>query len=120
MKILLVEDDRKLAMAMSIRLKASGFSYVVSGDAISAVSQAVREKPDLAIIDINLPGGDGFVVAERLLSLGETSHVPFVFITASKQEGLRERARSLGALGFLEKPFDAMKLINLLDEQVMH
>ncbi len=114
MKILLVEDDKKLTMAIGIRLKASGFETTTSTDAISAVSSAVAQKPDLIIIDVNLPGGDGFLVAERLMGLGTTASIPFIFMTASKKSGLREKAMQLGAKGFLEKPFHSTQLFDLI------
>lgn len=115
MDILLVEDDKKLSLALGMRLKAYGHKLTFSPDAVSAVSQAISAQPDLIIIDINLPGGDGFKVAERLKSNVETSSTPFVFITASRQQGLRDRAVQLGASGFLEKPFDSTQLLEVID-----
>ena len=115
MKILLVEDDKKLALAMGIRLKSNGYLVKAAPDAISAMSSAVSFEPDIVVIDINLPGGDGFMVAERLLASQETNAVPFIFMTASKKEGLKQKAMSCGAIGFLEKPFYASQLTDLLD-----
>lgn len=115
MKILLIEDDKKISMALGIRLKSFGYMVSSSPDAISAVSEAVKFQPDLAIIDINLPGGDGFIVAERLQALANTTSVPLIFITASKKNGLRDRATSLGAAGFLEKPFDSAQLLETIE-----
>ena len=116
MKILLVEDNKKLSMAVGIRLKANGFTFATCTDAISAVSKAVSFEPDLVMLDINLPGGDGFLVAERLMQLDVTSNTPFIFITASKKSGLREKAMGMGAVGFLEKPFDSNQLMELIEK----
>lgn len=115
MKILLVEDNEKLSMAVGIRLKANGFTFATCSDAISAVSKAVSFEPDLTMLDINLPGGDGFLVAERLLQIDTMVNTPFIFITASKKAGLREKAMGLGAIGFLEKPFDSAQLMEMIE-----
>tara|TARA_R110002049_G_scaffold21792_18_gene79165 strand:- start:3984 stop:4373 length:390 start_codon:yes stop_codon:yes gene_type:complete len=105
--ILLIEDDRKITMAIGMRLRSMGYEVATAADAVTAIAQARKANPDVIILDINLPGGDGFIVAERLQSLMQTSATPIIFITASKQENLKIRARELGAVAFLEKPFDA-------------
>ena len=67
-KLLLIEDDKDTVRAMAVRLKSQGYDLVVASDAISAISTARKEKPDLIILDLGLPGGDGFVVMQRLRS----------------------------------------------------
>ena len=113
--VLLVEDDRKLTLAVGVRLKAMGYEVVTAMDAISAVGQARKCKPDVVLLDINLPGGDGFLVAQRLQGLMQTSATPIIFITASKQPGLKQRAKEMGAAAFLEKPFDATQLADAIE-----
>src|SRR3970040_1831468 len=68
-KILIVEDDKDVLLGLSIRLKASGYSVVSATDAAWATTVARKEKPDLAIVDLGLPGGNGFLVIERLRSI---------------------------------------------------
>lgn len=114
-KVLLVEDDRKITLAVGVRLKAMGYELATASDAVSAVAQARKFAPDVVLLDINLPGGDGFVVAERLHSLMQTSATPIIFITASKQPGLETRAQAVGATAFLEKPFDATQLADAIE-----
>ena len=116
--VLLVEDDKKITLALGMRLKAMGYQVISAADAVSAVAQARKCEPDVVLLDINLPGGDGFVVAERLQSLLQTSATPLVFITASKESGLKERALKLGAAAFLEKPFDATQLADAIEMAV--
>ncbi len=116
MKILLVEDDKKLTKAIGIRLAANRHTFASSATVDSAVTDAINFQPDLTIIDINLPGGDGFVVAERLKSIKGMAVTPFIFITASKKSGLRETATDLGAIGFLDKPFAASELMELIKD----
>lgn len=113
--VLLVEDDKKITLAIGIRLKSMGYEVASAADAVSAVAQARKCKPDVVLLDINLPGGDGFLVAERLQSLLQTSATPIIFITANKQEGLRKRAMEMGAVAFLEKPFDATQLADAIE-----
>lgn len=114
-KVLIIEDDKSISLALGIRLKAMGYAVEAAADAVSAISQARKAEPDVVLLDIGLPGGDGFLVAERLQQLNQTAVTPIIFITASKQSGLRERAMELGAVRFLEKPFDATELADAIE-----
>ena len=113
--LLLVEDDTKIALALGIRLKAAGYTVITAPDAVHAMDQAVRHAPDIVVLDINLPGGNGFVVAERLRASPKTATLPIVFVTASKTPGLHERARSVGAVALIEKPFSATDLLEAIE-----
>ena len=90
-KVMIVEDDKKIAMALSVRLKSCGYEVEASHDAVVAVSNAKTFKPDLILLDISMPGGDGFSLAERFNNLVDTAGVPIIFVTASKKIGLKER-----------------------------
>lgn len=115
-KILVVEDDKKIATAIAVRLKAEGFKVDIAMDAAMGIACARKMEPDLILLDISMPAGDGFIVAERLRSLAQTMFTPFIFLTASKQPGLRERAREAGAVDFLEKPYEAAELLNAVKD----
>jgi CheY-like chemotaxis protein len=82
----------------------------VAPDALTGVEIAVKDPPDLVLLDISLPAGDGFTVAERIQSLIPRA-TPVIFITASKRPGLRERAKELGAAAFFQKPYEADDLL---------
>ena len=110
-KILIVEDDKKISTALAVRLRATGYEITMAYDAVIAFSTAVKHQPDLVVLDISMPGGGGFTVADRLQNHGATAGVPMIFITASKQEGLREKAMDLGAVGFFEKPYRDDELV---------
>jgi len=110
-KILVVEDDKRIALALTVRLRAAGYDVITAPDAVLAVSMALKHRPDLMVLDILMPGGNGFLVAERIQDLEAMLGVPCIFLTASKQPGLREKARRLGAAGFFEKPYDAGELL---------
>lgn len=117
-KIFIVEDDKKIALAMSVRLKAYGYEVTNAYDAVTAVNAARKCNPDLILLDISMPGGDGFALAERFQNLVDTAGVPIIFITASKKQGLRERAMEMGAAGFFEKPYDSELLLNKVNSLI--
>jgi DNA-binding response OmpR family regulator len=109
-KILVVEDDVKIAAALRIRLETAGYEVVAAGDGFSGLKMTMTHRPDLILLDIMMPVGMGFSVAERLKDLG-LGEIPIVFLTASKRAGLRRTAHQLGAAGFFEKPYDAEELL---------
>ena len=109
-KILVVEDDAKITAALRIRLEAGGYEVVTAGDGFSGLKMTMTHKPQLILLDIMMPVGMGFSVAERLKDLG-LGDIPIIFITASKRSGLRKTAQRLGAAGFFEKPYDAEELL---------
>jgi CheY-like chemotaxis protein len=115
-KILVIEDDKRIVKALTVRLKAQGYDVIAAYDAVLAATTAVKHHPGLILLDITMPGGDGFVVAERLQNLSETAGVPIIFLTASKQPGLREKALAFGAAGFFEKPYEAEELLTAIEE----
>lgn len=114
-KILIVEDDPDISRALGIRFESRGFSVTTAEDAVLAMSRAVASTPDLAILDISMPGGNGFQIAERMKAEPTTRDVPVVFITASKHPEMRERAEAHEAVGFFEKPYDSHDLLQLVE-----
>ncbi len=105
-KILIIEDDKDLLRGLNVRLKATGYSTVFATDAVSAISVARKEVPDVIVLDIGLPCGDGFTVMKRLTSLAPTSATPIVVMTGRDPEDYKDRALKAGAVAFLHKPFD--------------
>lgn len=116
MKIMILEDDKRITNALRLRLRKAGYDVVTAEDAIMAAGVAVRECPDLVILDISVPGGNGFLVGERLQQLDAIAGVPLIFLTASRKPGLRERAEELGAVAFFEKPYDAAELLAKIED----
>jgi two-component system KDP operon response regulator KdpE len=103
-KILLVDDDKDLLQGMAVSLKASGYQVINAQDAIAAVSMARQAEPDLIVLDIGLPGGDGFQVIEWLKNL--PTLIPIIVLSAKEAEPNRERALKRGAQAFFQKPVD--------------
>ncbi len=112
-KILIVEDDTNIARALAVRLKCAGYDVAVAPDALAGLERALGKPPDLVVLDISLPAGNGFTVAERIQSLIPTA-TPLIFLTASRKPGLREKAKELGAAAFFHKPYDATELLGAI------
>lgn len=117
-KILIIDDDADLVRGLSMRLKSNGYDVAAASDAISAVSEARKQHPDLVILDIGLPGGDGFVVMDRLRKL--PCKAPIVVLSARDPQANRQKALEQGAKAYFLKPADNQRLMNtirmLLDE----
>ena len=114
--VLVVEDDRKIALALEMRLAAAGYDVMVERDGTMGVLRALEADPDLILLDISLPAGNGFFVAEIIRADTRTKGLPIVFITASKRKAIRERASEFGPAAFLEKPFRSRDLLGILAE----
>jgi len=113
--VLLVDDDNSILLGTGVRLKSMGYTVYTAKDAVNAVSAVIKNTPDVVVLDVALPAGDGFLVAERLRNLVASASTPIIFITASLNPSLRERAQSFGAAAFLSKPFAATSLADSIE-----
>ena len=111
-KILVVDDEEDVAKGLKVRLKASGYNVVLASDSVQAFMMANKEKPDLIILDIMIPGGGGFVVAERLKQSAATHRIPIIFLTGVP--GGEERAYKLGASAYVMKPYQPEELMETI------
>lgn len=109
--ILVVEDDADQRLALSLRLKANKYAPVFAGDGVSALSAALREHPDLIILDLGLPGGDGYTVLERMRVIPRLAAIPIIVLTARDPGTARRRSLDLGAYAFFEKPADGQAFL---------
>src|ERR1700730_1316156 len=103
-RILVVDDNPTIRKGLSVRLRANGYEVLFAEDAISATATLVKEKPDLVILDLGLPCGDGFVVMERLQKSDSLAHIPVIVLTGRELASNRDRALQAGAAAFLQKP----------------
>ncbi len=110
-KILVVDDDKDIQRLLALRLGEAGYETVFASDGVSAISSARRQHPDLIVLDLGLPAGDGFTVLERLHAMPALSMIPVVVASARDPLLFRERALASGARSFVEKPFKVEKLI---------
>jgi len=113
--VLLVDDDNTVLMTVGVRLKHMGYTVYTAKDAVNAVSAVRKNSPDVVVLDITLPAGDGFLVADRMQNLVESAATPIIFITASENPVLRARATQAGGVAFLKKPFDATALADAIE-----
>ena len=113
-KILIVDDDPDLRRALKIRLQANHFDTVQASDGYSAIAVAQREQPNLIILDLGLPAGDGFVVLERLTKSAVLSNIPVIILTARDAQANEQRTLQAGATTFFQKPADNNELLELI------
>jgi DNA-binding response OmpR family regulator len=113
-KILIVDDDPDVRQGMHVRLKANHYDTFFAGDALSGMSEARKNEPDLIILDLGLPAGDGFVVMERLKSIPSLSMIPVIVVSARDVLANKERALKAGAKAFLQKPVDNAELLKVI------
>jgi DNA-binding response OmpR family regulator len=102
--IMIVDDDPYLVLGLSARLKANGYRVVSAPDAVCAISVTRQEKPDLVILDLGLPAGDGFTVLERLKELASFEAPPTIMLSARNPDGNRTKALKAGAVAYFQKP----------------
>jgi DNA-binding response OmpR family regulator len=113
-KILIVDDDPNLCRALKIRLQANHYNTVQASDGYAAVSVAQRERPDLIILDLGLPAGDGFVVLKRLQDSDALSSIPVIVLTARDPQSNQEKTLQAGATAFFQKPADNGELLAVI------
>lgn len=113
-KILIVDDDPELRRALNLRFRANHYDTAYATDGLSAITMAQKEKPDVIILDVGLPAGDGFVVMDRLQQNAELASIPVIVLTARDPQGTRQRIMKAGASAFFQKPADNGKLLNAI------
>ena len=105
-KILIIEDDLDLRRGLNLRLRASNYDTAFAADAVMALSIAKKEAPDLILLDLGLPGGDGFLVLERMKSIASLACTPVIVLSARDPKANEKRALDAGADSFFQKPVD--------------
>lgn len=110
-KILLIEDEPNIIEAISFILKRDGWVVATHGDGKSAVEAVARHAPDLAILDVMLPGRSGYDILQDLRQDAATRDLPVLMLTARGQAKDREMAERLGASHFMTKPFSNAEVL---------
>lgn len=109
-RILIVEDNALNRALLLAVLKPDGFEVLTAENGLLGVAVAERERPDLILMDVMLPGLDGYEAARRLKAHWATRHIPIIAITANTAPGERERALDAGCDGYITKPIDTRML----------
>ena len=117
-KILIVDDDANLRRALKIRLRANHYDTVQASDGYSAIAVAQKEQPNLIILDLGLPAGDGFVVLERLRDSDSLSSIPVIVLTARDPQSNKQQTLQAGATAFFQKPVDNSELLAVIRESL--
>ncbi len=117
-RILVVDDEPDIVHSLSLRLGAAGYHVVTAMDGLGATKAAIEHQPDLIILDIGMPAGNGHVVVERLRHIAATSHIPVIYLTARTGEDDYRRAREGGVAKYITKPFDAVVLLAAVEDQL--
>jgi DNA-binding response OmpR family regulator len=113
-KILIVDDDPNVCKGMEVRLKANHYDTFFATDAISTLRQARKHEPDLIILDLGLPDGDGFVVIEKLKVWPSLAMIPVIVVSALDLRPNKERAIKAGAKAYLQKPVDNAEFLRII------
>jgi two-component system KDP operon response regulator KdpE len=113
-KVLVVDDDPDLVRALRLRLRANNYEIASAADGYAAIATTQKERPDLIVLDLGLPAGDGFVVLERLQNSDTLSGIPVIVLSARDPQNNEERALKAGAAAFFQKPADNEELLNVI------
>ena len=116
MKVLVIDDEAPIRLLCRVNLEGEGMEVVEAPDGASGLAAASKEKPDAILLDVMMPGLDGWDVAAALLEDDETAGIPIVFLTA--RADLRDRARGmdLGGVDYVTKPFNPLELAPLVED----
>jgi len=117
--ILLADDDPDLTAALSARLSKLGYQVHVAHDAYMALDAALKHHPDLLILDINMPAGDGFSVVDRLRNKQGSGQTPLIIVSGENSAARRAESHRHGAFAFLSKPFQTGELVKAI-RQALH
>ena len=110
-KILLIEDDPVVRADLQARLEANGYVVARAADAASALTVVNREHPDLVLLDLGLPAGDGYLVLERLRKIEALATIPVLIVTGRSDADTRKRVEAMGVAPVLTKPVDTEVLL---------
>ncbi|HEU6444002.1 MAG TPA: response regulator [Gaiellaceae bacterium] len=114
-RVLVVDDEAPIRLLCRVNLEAEGMTVLEAADGVAGVEAARAERPDVILLDVMMPGMDGWQVAERLVDDEATSHIPLVFLTARAE--LRDRAKGLelGGVDYITKPFNPVELASVVE-----
>src|SRR5947208_948175 len=113
-KSLVIDDEAPLCLLCGVNLEAEGMAVIEAADGPSGVAKAREEKPDVILLDVMMPGLDGWRVAEQLLEDDRTDGIPIIFLTARAEFRDRARGLDIGGIDYVTKPFNPLELAPLV------
>jgi DNA-binding response OmpR family regulator len=114
--ILRVDDDPVMRLGLHVRLRANDYNVIFAGDGMAGIAEARKHMPDLIILDLGLPAGDGFSVMERLKANDGLSLIPVIVVSGRDYDANMDRALKAGAKAFLQKPVHNEELLSVIRE----
>lgn len=117
-RVLVVDDKAPIRLLCRVNLEAEGMEVLEAADGVTGFETARSERPDVVLLDVMMPGLDGWQVAERLIDDDVTKHIPLIFLTARAE--LRDRARGLelGGVDYITKPFNPVELASVVSDML--
>ena len=113
-RVLVIDDEAPIRLLCRVNLEAEGMSVLEASDGPSGLATAASELPDVILLDVMMPGLDGWGVAEALLEGGETAQIPIIFLTARAEFRDRARGLEIGGVDYITKPFNPVELAPLV------
>jgi DNA-binding response OmpR family regulator len=116
--VLVIDDEAPIRLLCRVNLEAEGMRVLEAADGAAGLEAVREEQPDVVLLDVMMPGRNGWEVAEELLADDSTSHIPIVFLTARAEVKDRARGIDLGGVDYVTKPFNPLELAPLVRELV--
>jgi two-component system alkaline phosphatase synthesis response regulator PhoP len=114
-KVLVIDDEAPIRLLCRVNLEAEGMKVIEAADGPSGVDKARDESPDVILLDVMMPGLDGWRVAEQLLQDDRTVGIPIIFLTARAEFRDRARGLDIGGVDYVTKPFNPLELAPLVE-----
>ena len=115
-RVLIIDDEAPIRLLCRVNLEAEQMEVLEAGDGPSGLALARSERPDVVLLDVMMPGLDGWGVAEALLEDTATSSIPIIFLTARAEFRDRARGLDIGGIDYITKPFNPVELAPLVRE----
>ena len=113
-KVLVIDDEAPIRLLCRVNLEAEGIDVVEAADGPAGIEKAQGESPDVVLLDVMMPGLDGWRVAEQLLEDDRTSAIPIIFLTARAEFRDRAKGLDIGGIDYVTKPFNPLELAPLV------
>src|SRR2546423_7221825 len=113
-KVLVIDDEAPIRLLCRVNLEAERMDVIEAADGPSGVEKARNESPDVILLDVMMPGLDGWNVAQQLLEDANTSGIPIIFLTARAEFRDRARGLDIGGVDYITKPFNPLELAPLV------